>query len=163
MDKDKAIKATRSLLLAFVLVTIGFVIGKEMTLRRVWQAEPDKIIAPAGTDQVVVSYVHATIRCVSCNTIERLVQETLDEQFADAVAQKSLSFNEVNFQEDTAFAKQYEIVANCIVLNKITQGKGVKHQRLDKVWELYEDPPAFKKYLGDAIRAYLDPLPGGGA
>jgi len=161
MNQERTINVLKQGLLAFVLVTIGFAIGKEVTLRRVRQAEPDKIIAPAGKDQVVVSYVHATIRCVSCNTIERLVQETLDEQFADAVAQKSLSFKEVNFQKNTTFGKRYEIVANCVVLHKFIQGKEEKHQRLDKVWELYEDPPAFKKYLGDAIGAYLENPNGG--
>jgi hypothetical protein len=161
MNKERTVNILKQGLLAFVLVTIGFAVGKEVTLRRVRQTEPDKILTPAEKDQVVVSYVHATIRCVSCNTIERLVQETLDEQFHDAVGEKWLSFGEVNFQENTTFAKRYEIVANCVVLHKIIQGKEVKHLRLDKVWELYEDPPAFKKYLGDAIRAYLVPWPGG--
>lgn len=41
--------------------------------------------------------------------------------------------------------------------------KETRFERLDKVWELYEDPPAFKQYLGDAIRSYLNDLSGGGA
>lgn len=164
MNKDKTVSIVRQSLLAFVLVTIGFALGKEVTLRRVAQAPPH-VVAPVDTslNQVVVSYAHATIRCVSCNTIERLVQETLDEQFAEAVTQKWIVLQEVNFQEDTAFAKQYEIVANCVVLRQIKQGQEIQHQRLDKVWELYENPPAFKAYLGDAIRDYMKPLLGGEA
>jgi hypothetical protein len=164
MSKDKIIFFIRQGLLAFVLVTIGFAIGKEVTLRRVAQAPPhDTISADTSLNQVVVSYAHATIRCVSCNTIERLVQETLDEQFAEAVTQKRIVLQEVNFQQDTAFAKQYQIVANCVVLRQIKQGQETQHQRLDKVWELYEDPSAFKAYLGDAIRSYFEGLPGGEA
>ncbi|MCF7975369.1 MAG: nitrophenyl compound nitroreductase subunit ArsF family protein [Phycisphaerae bacterium] len=164
MNKDKTISVLKYALLSFVLVTIGFAIGKEVTLRRVAQGRfLDATPVDASVNQVVVSYAHATIRCVSCNTIERLVQETLDEQFAEAVALGNVVFQEVNFQEDTAFAKQYEIVANCVVLRQIQQGQETQYQRLDKVWELYEDAPAFKQYLGDAIRSYLGDLPGGDA
>jgi hypothetical protein len=163
MANEKVINLTKQGLLAFVLVTIGFAIGKEVTLRRVAQAPHDAVPADKSLNQVVVSYAHATIRCVSCNTIERLIKETLDEQFAEAVTQQRVAFQEVNFQENTVFAKQYEIVANCVVLRQIVQGKETRFERLDKVWELYEDAPAFKQYLGDAIRSYLSDLSGGGA
>jgi hypothetical protein len=164
MNKDKTMSVLKQGLLAFVLITIGFAIGKEVTLRRVAPVLPyDATSADTSLNQVVVCYAHTTFRCVSCNTIERLVQETLNEQFAEAVAQKQVVFQEVNFQADTAFAKQYEIVANCVVLQQIKQGKETQHQRLDKVWELYEDPPAFKTYLADAIHNYMKTLPGGEA
>lgn len=162
--KDRTVNVVKQLLLGFVLVTVGFAIGKEMTLRRVAETRSQDVTpADASVNQIVVSYVHATIRCVSCNTIERLIKETLDEQFAQAATRQQVIFQEVNFQEDTAFAKQYEIVANCVVLRQIKQGQEKQHQRLDKVWELYEDAPAFKQYLGDAIRGYLGDLSGGDA
>ena len=160
MNKDKTISVLKYALLAFVLVTIGFGIGKEWTLRRVQMAaSPDTV----SGDTVIVYYAHATIRCVTCETIERLTHETLDEQFAAEKADGRLVFRAVNFQDDTAFAAQYEIVANCVVVSKITQGQEVRHQRLDEVWDLYEDPPAFKQFLGDAIRAHLDSATGGDA
>lgn len=74
---------------------------------------------------------------------------------------KGVLCSEVNFQEDTAFAKQYEIVANCVVVSQVKQGQETRHQRLDEVWDLYEDPPAFKQFLGDAIRAFLKKAIGG--
>ncbi|MFC1763285.1 nitrophenyl compound nitroreductase subunit ArsF family protein [Planctomycetota bacterium] len=160
MTKEAGINILKRSLLAFVLVTIGFAIGKEVTLRRVQVGSPDTS-KKTGPDQVAVSYAHATIRCVTCNTIERLVKETLDEQFTEAMTQQRVTFTEVDFQENMAFAKQFKIVANCVVLRQIVQGTETKHQRLDKIWELYENPPAFKQYLGDAIRDYLDPLPEG--
>ena len=160
MNHEKTIGFLKYALLAFVLVTIGFGIGKEWTLRRVQMAaSPDTV----SGDTVIVYYAHATIRCVTCETIERLTHETLDEQFAAEKADGRLVFRAVNFQDDTAFAAQYEIVANCVVVSKITQGQEVRHQRLDEVWDLYEDPPAFKQFLGDAIRAHLDSTTGGDA
>lgn len=161
MDKTKMVRVAKHTLLAFVLVTIGVVIGKEMTLRRV-QDMP----SPSGSIQgnhVVVYYAHATIRCVTCETIERLTHETLDEQFSQALAAGTLVFKDVDFQRDGAFAKRYEIVANCVIVSRIESGRERTHRRLDQVWELYPDPPAFKRYVGDAILAHLDALSGGDA
>ena len=160
MTNEKMINILKYGLLGFVLVTIGFAIGKEWTLRRVQMAaSPDTV----SGDTVIVYYAHATIRCVTCETIERLTHETLGEQFAAEKADGRLVFKAVNFQEDMAFAAQYEIVANCVVVSKITQGQEVRHRRLDEVWDLYEDPPAFKQFLGDVIRAHLDSATGGDA
>ena len=96
MNKEKTINILKHGLLAFALVTIGFTIGKEVTLRRLEQAPPhDALSTGQGKDQVVVSYAHATIRCVSCNTIERLIKETLDEQFAEAVIQEQVNHTRI--------------------------------------------------------------------
>jgi hypothetical protein len=157
--KEKTISTIEYILRGFVLVTIGFAIGKEVTLRRM-KAPATAPTMDTNRNGVMVYYAHATIRCVSCETIERLTQETLDEQFGPDVAAGRVVFKEINFQENTAFARQYEIVANCVIVSRMVQGQETRHQRLDKVWELYENPPAFKQYLGDAIRAYLHELPG---
>ena len=158
MEKDKAMKATRALLLAFVLVTIGFAIGKEITLRRL----PAKSAYgdPGRQARVAVYYTHASVSCVTCTTMERLIKETLDEQFADAMAGQSLSFQKVDFQRDKAFAQRYQIVANAVVVSLIQQGKEQDFQRLDDIWTLYEDPAAFKQYVGDAIQSYVQELEG---
>jgi hypothetical protein len=160
MNKEKAINIVTRGLLAFVLVTVGFGIGKEVTLRRM---QTSALPSPVVTgDQVVATYAHATIRCVSCETIERLTHETLNEQFASELAAGRVVFRKVNFQEETHFAQHYGIVANCVIVSRIEQGKEIEHRRLDEVWELYEDPPAFKQCLGDAIRNYLATTQGGG-
>ena len=158
MSKEKLISITKHILLGFVLITIGFAIGKEVTSQRMQKNEPDTINAGTGTDQVIVAYAHASIRCVSCNTIEKLIHETLSEQFAHELAKKRIILTDVNFQKDTAFAKKYEIVANCVVLRQIKDGKETAHKQLYKIWDLYEDAPAFKKYLSDEIRASLNSL-----
>ncbi len=158
MEKDKAMKATRSLLLAFVLLTIGFVMGKEFT-RHSLQAE--SVYGDQGRqDRVAVYYTHASVSCVTCTTMERLIKETLDEQFADALAGQTLSFQKVDFQRDKAFAQRYQIVANAVVVTLIRQGKEQDFQRLDDIWTLYEDPAAFKQYVGDAIQSYVQKLEG---
>ena len=158
MEKDKAMKAVRPLLWAFVLVTLGFAMGKEMTLRRL-QAES----GPSNQgdhDRVAVYYTHASVSCVTCKTMERLIKETVVEQFATAMVDQNLSFQKVDFQQNKAFAQGHQVVANAVVVSLIRQGKEQDFQRLDDIWTLYEDPAAFKKYVGDAIQSYVQALEG---
>ena len=62
---------------------------------------------------------------------------------------------EVDFQENEALARCYEVVASCVVVTHVCNGEEVAYQRLDEVWTLMKDPPAFNRYVGDAIRGYL--------
>lgn len=61
---------TKNILLAFVLITIGFSLGKETTLRKI---KPVASTNETETDnKVIVYYLHATFRCITCNTIEKM-------------------------------------------------------------------------------------------
>ena len=101
-------KALRNVLLAFVLITIGFALGKESAQRRIAAAVPAgsgnstaRPVADAkGQTKVLVYYAHTTFRCVTCNTIEALTQKTLKRRFGDESAAGVVEWRVVNFQED---------------------------------------------------------------
>lgn len=116
----------------------------------------------AGRDKVIVYYLHATFRCVTCNTIEKMTRALLDSQFKDAMAQGQLEWKEADFQKEEDLAKRYEVVSSCVVVAHIRNGKESSYARLDEVWTLMNDAPAFEKYVGDAIRKYLDHMHPGG-
>jgi len=158
MEKDKAMKAVRPLLLAFVLLTIGFALGKEMALRRMQTGSGHS--NQGKHDRVAVYYTHASVSCVTCKTMERLIKETVVEKFATAMVDQKLSFQKVDFQRDKAFAQHHQVVANAVVVSLIRQGKEQDSQRLDDIWTLHQDPAAFKKYVGDAIQSYVQALEG---
>jgi hypothetical protein len=153
---EKTQKILRNLLGGFVLVTIGFALGKEVTLHRL-QAAPVPGDQGPG-DRVAVYYTHASVSCVTCQTMERLIKETLAEQFAAAMANQVLTFQKVDFQQDRAFARRYQVVANAVVVSLIKQGREQDAQRLDDIWNLYQDPAAFKQYVGNAIQSYVQRL-----
>ena len=160
---ERAKNITRSALLAFVLVSIGFVLGKEVTARRQTPATGPKSPAPvatsdkpvATTDKVVVYYLHTTFRCVTCNEIERLTKALVETEFADDLAAGRIQWREANFQQDESLAKRYEVVSSCVVVVNIQGDKETDFQRLDDVWTRYQDPADFNGYVGAAIRKYL--------
>ncbi|HUU69142.1 MAG TPA: nitrophenyl compound nitroreductase subunit ArsF family protein [Planctomycetota bacterium] len=156
--KIDAKKLLAKLLLAFVLISIGFAIGKEVTLRRVQAGRSDVASAtqPAEQgDKVVIYYMHATIRCVTCNSIEAMTAKLIDSAFADAKQAGKLVWKEVDFQENEDLAKRYDVVSSCIVVVHQRDGKQVAFQRLDDVWLLADKPQQFNEYVAKAILAYL--------
>ena len=85
---DSSRGIVRGVLLCFVLISIGFALGKEVTHRRI-AATSASTSAPrpaeAGT-RIAVYYMHMTLRCVSCNTIERMAHDLVQTEFADALS-----------------------------------------------------------------------------
>ena len=156
MTMEKAKNITRSALLAFVLVSVGFELGKEVTARRQTPATgPESPVPVATSDKVVVYYLHTTFRCVTCNEIERLTKALVETEFADDLTAGRIEWREANFQQDESLAKRYEVVSSCVVVVNIQGGKERSFQRLDDVWTRYQDPADFNGYVGAAIRKYL--------
>jgi len=156
--KIDAKKLVARLLLAFVLVSIGFAVGKEVTLRSVQANRADGAAAaePAERgDRVIVYYMHATIRCVTCNTIETMAGKLVDSAFAEAKRAGKLAWKDVDFQENEDLAKRYDVVSSCIVVVHQQDGKDVAFKRLDDVWLLTDKPQEFNEYVAKAILAYL--------
>lgn len=145
----KTQKIIKDLLLAFVFISIGFAIGKRF-------GASSQIPDTAGKPSVVrVYYMHATIRCASCNGIEKMTKNLLETQYAKELAAGKIEFVEENFQKNEKLAKKFDVLASCVVIAKIKNGKIVARQRLDKVWELFRKTPEFNAYLNKAIRKYL--------
>jgi hypothetical protein len=151
-------KKAGNALLGFVLITIGFAIGKEVTLR---QKAPsvsfDHAPASAGPEKLIVYYMHATVRCVTCNTIEKMAHAIVQRDFARELQDGRLDWQVVNYQEREDLAKRYNVASNGVVLVKLKDGKDLRAQVLKDVWVLVDDKPKFEQYVAEAIHAELAP------
>lgn len=139
-----------NLLLSFVLVSIGFALGKHSVSRPQTAPPPERM-----ADKVNVYYMHATFRCVTCNTIEKLTKQLLDSKYKKQMRDGSVMFSEVNFQKNELLARQFDVLASCVVVAGTKGGKITSFQRLDKVWELAGNPDEFNAYLSKAIDGFL--------
>ena len=167
MKKTQSI--VKNALLAFVLISIGFVIGKHSVQRGAGPAEqapnsPGPSAAAATLPVRVRTYcLHATARCTTFNTMERMTRDLLEQQFGDALAAGRIDWREVDFQENEAVAKQFDVISSCVLVAKMQGETVLDYKRLDEVWTLMDAPTKFNSYVGDAIRAYLVETPQGGA
>ncbi len=157
---------TTRALLAFVLFTLGFGVGREVGRRQTAASTTAAASAPAAQgaaspatahaeSKVVVYYLHATFRCVTCNTIERLAKQTLDDVFADDLAAGRIEWRTADFQEREDLAKRYDVASSTVVVVRCVDGQETGFRRLDDVWTLVNKPAEFREYIAAAIREYL--------
>lgn len=154
----------KNLLLTFVLISIGFVLGKHSV--RQTGLPPGMAPSPAQAEKarqtVTVFYMHATIRCVTCNTIEKMTRDLLESQFSTELAEGILVWRDVDFQKNEALAGQFAVVSSCVVVARMEGNTVADFKRLDEVWTLMDDPPAFNTYIADAIQFLLAQADPGG-
>ena len=159
MEKWKSI--IKNLLLAFVLVSVGYAIGKNTS-----SGKSGNSFALQGNPEtgkhLVVYYTHATMRCETCNNIEKKTHELLESKFKDELASGNIKWQVVNFQEDESFAKKFDVTTSGVIAVSMDGDKVINYERLDDVWTLLEDPPAFDSYLEKSFRKLLAE-PAGGA
>lgn len=140
----------KNLLLIFVLVSIGFAFGK-------YSATRPQVALPSGqaSETVNVYYMHATFRCVTCNTIEKMTRQLLESKYIKQMQDGSIVFAEVDFQKNEQLAKQFDVISSCVVVARTRNGKITVFERLDKVWELLDKPDEFNAYISSAIDKLL--------
>ena len=155
---------TTRVLLAFVLFTLGFGVGREVGRRQGAATAPAGAVAGsqvatsaavAAADTVTIYYLHATFRCVTCNTIERLAKEVVETEFAADLVAGRIAWYEGDFQVEEDLAKRFDVASSCVVVARQSAGKVIEFQRLDEVWTLVDKPAEFKEYIATAIREYL--------
>ena len=152
---------TTRVLLAFVLFTLGFGVGREVGRRQGAGVVPGGAaaggaVAPGGAaERITVYYLHATFRCVTCNTIERLAKEVVETEFAADLVAGRIAWYEGDFQVEEDLAKRFDVASSCVVVARQSAGKVIEFQRLDEVWTLVDKPAEFKEYIATAIREYL--------
>jgi len=141
------------LLISFALISIGFALGKNSI-----NHSDSSATAPNDEkfkDYIAVYYMHSTFRCSTCNTIEKMTQTLLNDCYSQELADRAIKWQDINFQENETLAKQFGIIASCVVVAQYKTGAVVKFQRLDKVWTLMNKPKLFNQYISEAIAIYL--------
>lgn len=149
---------TARLLLGFVLITIGFAVG-----RRTAPLPPSDFDADAEqpdrlerTHQVAVYAAHMTFRCPECNQIEWFARDLIDNEFAAELVEGRLVFRSVDYMRDPAFARRYNITSSTLVVARLEDGEEQAYQRLDDVWTNVRNREDYFDYVRAAIRRALD-------
>ena len=148
----------KNLLLGFVLVSIGFALGKHSQRCKVTSADSataDSALQSSTPVTVRVYYMHASFRCTTCNTIEKMTLDLLNRQFGGALKDGQIQWREVDFQENDVLARQFDVITSCVVVARVQGETVLDFQRLDKVWTLMKETPKFDTYISDAIHRYL--------
>lgn len=152
----KAKKIIGRLLLAFVVVSICVAVGKEIVAAR------QALLTPSvGSDQdkVVVYYLHGTYRCPACNWIESAGEQFIQREYGTGVAPYRVEWLAMDYQQDDAFARRYEVAGNMIVVASFRCGRDIAVRRLTRVMELSGKAEEFEACLRKAVVEVLGEKP----
>ena len=161
------------LLVAFVMVSVTVFIVKE-TRNAADTAGADEATAnppaqvskkmeleiPVAPDANVdiVYYFMTAQRCPSCIKIESFTRDAIQENFEDALRSHRLIWRmlAVDTPENNHFVKEFQLYTKSVVLVKIREGKEVEWKNLEQVWNLLGDEKAFKSYITDEVKTFIE-------
>ena len=148
-------KIIGKLLVAFVLVSIGVAIGREIAPQPEPTA-PEPRTKTAGT-KVVVYYMHAT-PCKTCVFVEKTAETIVREDFAEQVKAGTMQFVSLNFLEpkNATLAEKYKVGGNMVIAVRYEDDKEVDSVRREDVLDLAREPELLKEYLRTGIREALE-------
>ena len=156
--KTTFVKIIKNLLLAFILISIGFSLGKYKYKSQAKESSASEIINQENQYFIHVYYMHSTFRCTTCNTIEKMTKELLEKNYKSELDEKQIIFSEVDFQSNENLAKEFQITSSCVVVALEKNGTTTDFRRLDDVWILLEKPDEFNKYISNTINSYLNEI-----
>lgn len=105
---------------------------------------------------LVAYYFHGTSRCSTCLKMEKYAREAVEESFGDDARSGRVQWQAVNYDEpaNEHFVKQYELFASALVLAS-GQADVQRWQKLERIWDLVGDEPAFKAYVAEQVTSML--------
>jgi hypothetical protein len=110
-------------------------------------------------DGLIVYYFHSNERCPKCQAIELQALQTVETSFAPQLADGVVVWKVVNYEAAATkpLAMKFEVHTPVVVLARIKNGEVETWKRLDEVWTLVDDKPAFAKYVRTEIEQMLKP------
>jgi len=110
------------------------------------------------SDGLVVYYFHSNVRCPTCQAIESQSEETLQSEFAAQLESGEVVWKVLNYEEPAAseLAAKFEIQMPVVVLARMKEGQIEDWNRLDQVWGIVGDKPAFAEYIRTEISQMLN-------
>ncbi len=113
--------------------------------------------AEAFQDGLIVYYFHGKTRCPTCEAIESQAYDVVHLDFAEPLQRGEMTWKVMNYEapESADLKEEFEIIMANVVLAKMEGGKCVDWRRLDKVWALWNDPPAFEEFIRSEIDKML--------
>lgn len=143
-------------LLLFVAVAIGFALFREFSKPPIVTATPSTAVTEGKVVEAL--YFHRTNRCYTCNLMEGYMRDVIASDFATEEKAGRLRFQSLDVQDPAhqRYIAQYQLSSISLFLSLKDQGKEMKFENLELIWQLAGDEVAFKKYIKSEFKKYLE-------
>lgn len=161
------------LLIAFVLLSVGYLAFRSVRATKDWHApaslqaatpEPKDSTAPGARaeagSKIIAYYFHVNVRCTTCRAIEAYSKQAIQQRFRDDIAAGRLEWRLVNIQnpENRHFVQDYQLFTKSLVLVRIKDGRQQEYKVLNDTWELVGTPELMQQYVEKETRSFLRKL-----
>lgn len=105
----------------------------------------------------IAYYFHRTLRCPTCLSIEKQSQEAIELTYNGELAAGALEWQAVNIEEpgNERFEKDFALDRQALVLVELKGEEVRRHKKLERVWELVDDPYGFQQYVVAEVALFL--------
>ncbi len=119
-----------------------------------------QIESPAANTVVYAYYFHQTFRCFTCQSMEEMAAQAIQEHFGGQIQAGQVVWMPVNIDkpEGQVLRQHFNVRSSELVLARMEGNVCRESKRLDELSGLSSRPDAFSKYLVDQISAYLSPV-----
>ena len=110
-------------------------------------------------DKIVVYYLHMNRRCQTCKKLEAYSHEALVDGFAKQLADSSIIWSVVNFEEkdNEHYGAHYKLYSQSLILSQVHNGKEIRWENLDKIWELVGHKNKYLSYVQSELSHFMSP------
>ncbi len=120
-------------------------------------AAADRSEQTAPRESLAVYYFHGNIRCPTCEAIESQTHEVVENDFSRQLESGELTWKMLNYEEPASanLVGEFDVHMANVVLVRMDGEKQLNWRRLDKVWALVGDKPAFAEFMRTEISEML--------
>jgi hypothetical protein len=131
--------------------------SKEPATKRKEKASSPLTEVKYQNSRVIAYYLHGTLSCSTCQTIEKYSKEAIEHYFANELKNGTLEFKALNVEdpENRHYIQDYQILSKALVISLIKQDKEVRWKNLRDVWKLVKDKDKFFQYVKDEAGKFL--------
>lgn len=99
-------------------------------------------------------YFHAKHRCPTCETIEAYAHDALSSE----IEQGNIAWKVADYtaEENKPIVKQCEVFTSTVVLLDVQDGKVIRWQNLEDVWNYTSDKAAFISFMNESWTAFKE-------
>ena len=111
----------------------------------------------AVEDGLIVYYFHGNTHCPTSQAIESQSHATVQSDFAERRSRGDVVWKVLNYEQPAGspLAKKFDVQMPVVVLAKMKAGQIQDWKRLDEVWGLVGDKPAFATFLRGEVKKML--------
>jgi hypothetical protein len=121
-------------------------------------AKPESTaVADTLQDGLIVYYFHSNTRCPTCQAIETQSKESVQKHFASQLGRGEMAWKILNYEQPAVapLTTKFDVQMPVVVLAKMKGGQIQDWRRLDEVWALVGDKPAFAKFIREQVEQML--------